>query len=368
MSESGSDHPKAPPFPGPGPRRKPVKLSEESLVRGGLLLPDRSLPFAVQPTLPGMRLLTYATGHRELLDPALARHGAVLFRGFSGLTPAGFEQLIGELSGALLEYTHRSTPRTRVSGRIFTSTEYPPEQTIPLHNEQAYARGWPQRIYFCCMQAPAQAGETPLADSRRVLARISPSVRERFRRTGVMYVRNYGEQLDLPWQEVFQTHDRREVEAYCRAMGISVEWRDGGRLRTSQVAQATLTHPVTGEDVWFNQAHLFHFSSLEPAVRDALLAVFEPEELPRNACYGDGTPIEPPVLEEIREAYRAEEVVFPWQEGDVLMVDNLLVAHGRRPFTGPRRIVVGMSSPGGAGPGPESPSFQGTAACPPTRD
>jgi len=55
--------------------------------------------------------------------------------------------------------------------------------------------------------------------------------------------------------------------------------------------------------------------------------------------------VEADVLEAIRDAYLKEEVVFDWLEGDVLMLDNLLVAHGRRPFRGPRKIVVGMSDP-----------------------
>jgi hypothetical protein len=45
----------------------------------------------------------------------------------------------------------------------------------------------------------------------------------------------------------------------------------------------------------------------------------------------------------VREAYRQETVTFPWQEGDILMLDNMLVAHGRSPFVGSRKIAVGMS-------------------------
>jgi alpha-ketoglutarate-dependent taurine dioxygenase len=41
--------------------------------------------------------------------------------------------------------------------------------------------------------------------------------------------------------------------------------------------------------------------------------------------------------------YREAAVCFAWQKGDLLMVDNMLVAHGRAPFTGPRRILVAMA-------------------------
>ena len=189
-----------------------------------------------------------------------------------------------------------------------------------MHNENAYAKHWPMRVWFFCVQPALEGGETPLADSRAVLARLRPEVRERFMRYGVRYVRNYGAGVDLPWQEVFQTTDRAEVEAYCRAANIEFEWLGDGKLRTAQVCQAVATHPKTGEMVWFNQAHLFHVSNVGPEVEQSLRAVFGQEGLPRNAFYGDGAPIEPEVLEEIRAAYAAESIRFAWQTGDIAVV------------------------------------------------
>jgi len=138
--------------------------------------------------------------------------------------------------------------------------------------------------------------------------------------------------VDLTWQNVFQTENKSDVEAFCRSAGIEAEWLDKNRLRTRQVCQAVAKHPRTGDMVWFNQAHLFHISSLKPEIRESLLSVFGERDLPRNAYYGDGTAIEDSVLDEIREAYRAEQVIFPWSQGDLLMLDNMLTAHGRSPF------------------------------------
>jgi alpha-ketoglutarate-dependent taurine dioxygenase len=104
-------------------------------------------------------------------------------------------------------------------------------------------------------------------------------------------------------------------------------------------------HPVTGETVWFNHATFFHVSTLEPMLRDALLAEFDPDDVPTNSCYGDGSPIEADVLDLLRAAYRDATVAFPWQEGDILLIDNMLAAHGRSPFTGPRKVVVAMAEP-----------------------
>src|SRR5262249_37293043 len=157
------------------------------------------------------------------------------------------------------------------------------------------------------------------ADSRRVFARIPPEIREEFANRSVMYVRNYGDGLDLSWQQVFQTSEESEVEAFCRREGLEFEWKDGDRLRTRQICQAIASHPVSGEMVWFNQAHLFHVSSLAPDISEYLLAELEEADLPRHAHFGDGTGIKASILDEIRAAYMEETVTFAWQEGDILL-------------------------------------------------
>lgn len=70
-----------------------------------------------------------------------------------------------------------------------------------------------------------------------------------------------------------------------------------------------------------------------------------PEELPYDTCFGDGTPISAQAVETIRAAIEAETDRFSWREGDVLMIDNMAVGHGRAPYTGERRILVAMTEP-----------------------
>jgi alpha-ketoglutarate-dependent taurine dioxygenase len=326
-------------------RRKAVSVSTGQLVKTGPLEADRMLPLLIEPAIEGVDLAAWAEGQRDFVAAELLRHGGLLFRGFNIDGLEEFERFIRVLAEELLDYTYRSTPRTQLSGKIYTSTEYPADQTIPFHNEMSYSRSWPLKIWFCCITPPGQGGETPIADSRRVYQQIPAQVREEFERKLVMYVRNYGGRVDLPWQEVFQTSSRTEVEEFCRHAGIELEWLGEDRLRTRQVCQAVAHHPRTGERVWFNQAHLFHVSSLPAEVRQPLLAEFGEENLSRNTCFGDGSLIEPAALDEVRRAYELEAVRFPWRRGDVLMLDNMLVAHGREPFSGLRKIVVGMADP-----------------------
>jgi alpha-ketoglutarate-dependent taurine dioxygenase len=327
-------------------RRQAVKISSTDLVKVELLQQEQPLPLVIQPTIEGINLVSWATSNRDAIASWLLQHGGLLFRNFNVREVVQFEQFIQTLSGTLLDYSYRSTPRSQVSGKIYTSTEYPPNQSIPLHNEMAYSLSWPMKIWFCCLKSAQQGGETPIVDSRKIFQRLDSKIKDKFIQKKVMYVRNYSDNLDLSWENVFQTKNQLKVEDYCRSAGIELEWKDGGKhLRTRQVCQAVATHPKTGETVWFNQAHLFHVSSLNPEVRQTLLSTIKEEDLPRNVYYGDGSPIEASVLDEIREIYQQEAVTFPWQEGDVLMLDNMLIAHGREPFMGSRKVVVGMAEP-----------------------
>lgn len=311
-----------------------------------LLNPDRPLPLLIQTRSNLVKLTHFVASRQGWLEEQLVRYGALLLRGFQLDGAEEFEQVIQHTSGDLIPYRDRATPRHPVQGRIYTSTEYPPSHAIHLHNENSFARTWPTRLFFCCVTPSDRGGMTPLADIRRVYQRIEPSIRECFEQKQVKYVRNFGRGFGLPWQTVFNTSDEAEMAAYCQETNIAFEWLDGGeRLRTQQIRPATLQHPQTGEWVWFNHAATLHITTLKPSLREALLREFPLEDLPNNTYYGDGSPIEPDVLSHIRAAYEAEKMTFPWQKGDVLMLDNLLVAHGREPYEGSREVWVGMAKP-----------------------
>ena len=331
--------------PRPGLRRRPVTVSLEGAVKESLLVGGRTLPIVIEPAIDGVDLLAWAASRKEMIEARLSLSGAILFRGFEVGDAVAFERFVRLIAGEPLEYRERSSPRHQVSGRVYTSTDYPASQSIFMHNENSYQRAWPMRLFFFCETPPGEGGQTPIADVRRVLGRISPATRERFRRKNVMYVRNYGDGLGLSWQTVFQSDDRAEVEAYCRKAGIQFEWKQDDALRTRQVGRAIAVHPRTGEEVWFNHAAFFHVSTLDPVIGQSLIEAVGEENLPNNSYYGDGSPIDGATLDEIRDAYRQESVFFPWRKGDVLMLDNMLVAHGRAPYSGPRRILTAMAQP-----------------------
>ena len=330
-------------FPFGGSRRKVVRQSQDDLVRLGTLEGFGDFPLVLEPNAEDVSLAGWAAAHRERIETLLLERGALLFRGFRVDSVERFQEAARAVTPDLLEYRERAAPRREVADKVYTSTEFPADQWIPLHHEMSYSRNWPSKLWFYCDQPATEGGRTPIVDDRLILGRIRPEIQRPFLERQVMYVRNYGEGVDLPWQQAFQTEDRAEVEAYCRKAGMELEWRGRDRLRTRTIRPATVVHPRTGVRLWFNHAHMFHVSNLDLGIRRALLAQFAPDELPRNAFYGDGSPIPDEALEEIRHVYREASVAFPWQRGDMLLLDNFLASHGREPFVGPRRIVVAMA-------------------------
>lgn len=312
-------------------------------------VPGSTLPLLVEADpAAGLSLIEALPELKRLADRHLPAEGGLLFRGFRLDGAPAFREFAAGFGHELLTYEFGSTPRSKVETGVYTSTEYPQHQHIPLHNEQAYTRDWPMKIWFYCEEAAPEGGETPLADSRLVYRDMPEDIRARFAERELTYVRNFGAGLDVSWTDVFGTCDRAEVEAFCAARGIECEWKDDGELRTKQRCQAVAAHPKTGEMVWFNQAHLFHVSNLEPEVRATLLDLVEEEDLPRNVTYGDGSPIEDETLDLVRGVLERRQIAFPWRTGDVAMLDNMLVAHGRSPFRGPRKVRVAMAEAHGS--------------------
>lgn len=332
-------------------KRVPIQHPSKDLVS---LTPPQdgwTLPAVMRPAAPGVDISGWAALARSEIQTTLLRYGAIVFRGFEVKSEEEFQRFIQSASGDPLPYEEQSSPRTKVQGNIYTSTDHPPDQPIFLHSENSYRTSWPLKIFFYCHVEPECGGETPIADTRRILSRIRPDVRNVFARKGVMYVRNMGAGLGLPWQVVFQTEDQKKVEQYCSSAGIECIWRPDDGLTTRQVRAAIRKHPVTGQDLWFNHAVFFHFSTLPLETQTTLRSVLTDDQIPNNTYWGDGSPFEPEVLDHLRSIYELETVSFPWQKGDILMLDNMLAAHGRSPYKGARKILVGMTEPYSSNPG-----------------
>lgn len=304
---------------------------------------NSSLPLIVRRGDGSAAEYDFLNNNPDSIIASVRAAGGILFRGFDIGTPEAFKAAVEQVVPGLADYRGGTSPRTKIEDGVYTSTEYPNQYEISLHNEMSYSRATPEFIFFACITAPGERGETPIADCRKVLQRMPAHVVAEFEKRRVMYQRNmFGRNSAYnSWAKAFETTDPKVVEQHCREQDIEFEWLPNDQLRTREIRDAVCTHPVTGEKVWFNQVNLWHYTNSPMA---AAMKGMSQAGLPMNAFFGDGGELDMDMLSAVRAAYAAEKRLFPWQAGDFLMLDNRLVAHGRMPFDGPRKIVVALGN------------------------
>ncbi|MBO0655967.1 TauD/TfdA family dioxygenase [Streptomyces triculaminicus] len=282
--------------------------------------------------------------HTELLA-GLREHGAVYLRGLPVHSVEAFAQVRDLLVPRRTPYREKATPRSDFGGGVYSSTDLPAAQPIRPHNENSYTLTFPGLLLFGCLSAPEQGGATPVTDCRSVLRNLPPHLVERMRTHGWLLKRAYSEHLSVDWQSAFGTDFPAEAERYCQENLISWTWREDGGLSTRQLRPGIVRHPETGEEVWFNHLAFWNEWSLEEEVREALVEELGHDGLPFNTAFGNGLPLTREELGTVNAAYEAATVRRPWEPGDLMLVDNVLSAHGRDPFFGDRRILVAMGDP-----------------------
>lgn len=317
-------------------------------------------------------LAEWLEAHRDWVTPQLQRVGALLIRGFGVRSYDDVETLARAVEPGLQNEYLGSSPRIALSrsGYVFSASELPDFYPLPAHNEMSFTAQPPSRIFFGCTVAPQQFGETPLVDFRAVYRDLDPALRQRWAARGVRIIRNYSgpnetrkDLLELKkWPAMFNTTDRQVVEATCAREGFKAVWKDNDRLALISQHQPVRPHPVTGEPVWFNHIHNFHLDAghLEywqvlkhrPTLRHlrywALARALSAwrrrsvtaEDQSMHATFADGSEIPTADVEAVIRAIWNNLVITPWQQGDVVVIDNASTGHGRLPFQGAREIVV----------------------------
>ncbi|WP_328929091.1 TauD/TfdA family dioxygenase [Streptomyces sp. NBC_00190] len=284
--------------------------------------------------------------YRAALEAALLVHGAVLIRGLDVRDAASLALVGDKLSGGTVAHETEAFARRRpLGGPVVSSLEWPPDQPMCMHHELSYALEFPRLLTIGCFTPPSQGGITGLADGQAVLDALPDALVERFVEVGWTLVRSYNSLVGVPWQEALAAADEAAAEKYCEAHGIDFAWQPDGSLRTAQRRSAVIHHPLTGKRVWFNQVAFLNEWTMEPSIREFLVAQFGADGLPFNTRYGDGSPIEAATVQILNEVYEAATLREPWQAGDVLLVDNIRMAHSREPYQGQREIGMVLGAP-----------------------
>ncbi|QTD96741.1 TauD/TfdA family dioxygenase [Streptomyces cyanogenus] len=298
----------------------------------------------VESVAPG-HLPEWIGERADALEAALLQHGAVLIRGL-GVRDAVALGGVGErLSGTVVPEREAFARRRPLGGPVVSSLEWPPDQPMCMHHELSYGLEFPQLLTIGCFTAPARGGITGLADAQAVLAHLPEPLVTRFTEQGWSLVRAYNDLVGVSWQEALGVADRAAAEAYCRANGTDFAWQPDGGLHTTQRRSAVIRHPRTGDRVWFNQIAFLNEWTMEPAVREYLVMQFGERGLPFNTRYGDGSPIDAETVRIINDVYEASTLREPWQVGDVLLVDNVRMAHSREPYGGQREVGMVLGAP-----------------------
>ncbi|QSX79620.1 TauD/TfdA family dioxygenase [Agrilutibacter solisilvae] len=288
----------------------------------------------------------YVSQNQPEIQRLLLQHGGLLFRGFGLNGAEDFHACSQSLGARPFGYVGGDSPRNRVVADVFTSTEYPATEVISLHNEMSYLPSWPTRLFFYSHIPASTGGQTSLANSGDVLRALPQEIVDKFRAKKVNYIRNFQSKIPFgkSWQATYQTQDRAEVEQIAAEQGSVCTWTDDGTLRVSTRCDAFATHPQTGEEVWFNQAEQWHASSLNPAIRGMFEQMVGKGNLPHECEYGDGEPMDEQTLAEVRRILDSNKLLFDWQRGDLLVIDNILMMHGRESFKGERKTLAYLSS------------------------
>ncbi|CAH1233717.1 Hypp813 [Branchiostoma lanceolatum] len=279
---------------------------------------------------------------RKFVDEAGV--GAVLFRDMPLRTASDFSRFANNLSLKPMGYEGGVTSRGNVENNVDTASNEHPGINLEPHNEMAYTNYYPEKIIFYCEQpaGPGQGGETVMVDVREVFRKLDSAVVGKFRKLGIRYCRYMPERGDFfhgynSWKDTFRTDSRDDVERYLTSRGMTWQWGEDGSVSWWYNLPAMTLYK--GEWLWFNQYHLnADFFPTHPEY-DSTRPV-PPHRCPFNSQYGDGSEIEPEVLQHIRDVTWQSAVGFKLRSRDVLVLNNMYIQHGRLGFTGERRLLV----------------------------
>ena len=299
--------------------------------------------------------IEWVGANRPAIDALMHAYGAVVLRGFPFWTTAAFQRVLDHYDYADFDYSGGASPRGQIDGKVFEATHAPAEALLGMHQEMAYMPHFPGHLGFYCRIPPASGGETHIADMRLFTAALNPAFRAELEKRGVRYTRNFrdpnrsvgdaGQDIfHKTWTDTFGTTDPDEAVEKARAMQLVPEWQTNGSLSCSYTARGLIEHPVTGETLSFNQIPTQSLTRQNLGPRFAMYDRIYGDHTPRpyNTSFGDGTPIPEEFLDSLYTIMQPLIVAFPWSAGDVMLIDNYRVAHGRNSYTGRRDVQVAL--------------------------
>ncbi|MBC6479690.1 MAG: TauD/TfdA family dioxygenase [Hormoscilla sp. GUM202] len=349
----------------------------------------KSLPLitAKQNATDLQSLLDYLKLHQPEVKKTLTNYGAIAIRGYEVKTPKQFQQVGLSIFPNLQNQYPGGAPREKVTEYVWNAAELPSYVPIPGHTELSYSPSdKPAYILFFCPQVAASDGETPVIDMKSVLSDLPEQLQQKcFHHrlvTKLFFVSTQKRLFDVrlwkwpwfryakSWRDVFNTEDRDLIEAKCRDVGRHIEWLTNGELIVSCPMPTINSHPIANEIVWTGWLPVFHIwgicieawfvAKYQRKFRSWLVffilflltfvQICREKIIPgyrkyryMDVAFEDRANLTFWDVYHIVKSYWQNAELFDWQEGDILILDNYRMGHGRLPFTGERRVYTAFA-------------------------
>ncbi|WP_218080107.1 TauD/TfdA family dioxygenase [Anthocerotibacter panamensis] len=267
-----------------------------------------------------------STLNRDEVIALFCRYHLLLFRGFA-VDRNGFKAFSDQFGGDFMAYvggSHNQREAVNKDKTLMTVTGRRLKFGIPLHGEMYYLKHKPTLLWFYCATPALQNGETTVCDGAQIYQALSPTTQMLFQTKRIKYTRHYA---DGVWQEVYQTDNLEEVAQACQANDIQLTVHSADRSVTSEyVCWATVRDP-DGQEIFINNILPVIGGEYLQGKKDSIVR------------FEDDTKIPDAVLYELKAV--ADQLALPiaWQRGDLVMVDNTRLLHGRRPFNDDQRDI-----------------------------
>ncbi|KAI7741351.1 hypothetical protein M8C21_029256 [Ambrosia artemisiifolia] len=309
------------------------KLPEQKSYGDGLLFPA-----VLSPT--GNANITVfeeaIKSEKQWLESLLQRSGVILFRGFHVTSPSDFNDVVEAFGFPELVYMGGRASRTKVVGRIYTANESPVDKQIPFHHEMAYLPDFPSKLFLFCAEEPGMGGETPVVLSHLVYVKMKerhPEVVAQMEKHGLTYKKIMSDE-DHPlsfsggsWKSAYMTDDKNVAEERAAKQGTKLEWMGNAVKIIMGPLPAFRLEKESQRITWFNTL----VSSNAGPMKD---------DHDTHVELGNGDLLPAHAVKDCVKIMEEECVAIPWKKGDVMLVNNLMVLHGRRPLLKPPRQIL----------------------------
>ncbi|HUR04769.1 MAG TPA: TauD/TfdA family dioxygenase [Nonomuraea sp.] len=277
----------------------------------------------------------------DVLVQELTARAAILIRGLNISGSVDAAQLADRVFAGHQPFSTGEHPEVDDHAGIYRPVRYSPSETLLWHHENSFNATWPRYLMFVCARPADEGGQTTIVDSRLVYEQMPAELRAPVARHGISYERLCDGRTSRSWQQIYETTDWNQARQQAEADGEELTFGDhSARIRAVRPAFLSVAHGVS----WFNQILHWHPRALPDELREMVTARLVPSY--RSCKTGDGTAISPDTVLRLVEAHCAVELAVRWAAGDVLLIDNTIIAHGRRPFRGPREHFVRMAGHG----------------------